>query len=344
MKPRPHARAGLSRPTLHIREGRPAWRRWFPIIIALGLLAAAPIVSHAQGAGADSVLLTWTAVGDDSLTGTASAYDLRMGTSPISDAGWSSATQLSGVTAPRPSGSLESFMVRGLTRGTPYWFALKTRDDAGNWSRISNVLQWDWVFDTAPPAAPGGLAGAIAGSSIHLTWSANAEPDLLGYTVYRSVAAAGPFTAISGSPISPTEFFDSNVPAGASAVWYKVSASDVNGNESARSAALSFTVGSAQVVSSYSIETPYPNPSRIPDPVRIPVMVPATGVSLLILDIRDSGNRLVRRLDLSRLTPGPHTATWDGRNFAGRDVAPGAYRAWLIAGDLRQSVRLLRLP
>ena len=320
------------------------WRRWFPIIIALGLLAAAPIVSHAQGAGADSLELTWTAVGDDSLTGTATAYDLRMDTSPITDAGWGSATPVGGVTAPRPSGSLESHMVRGLTRGTTYWFAIKTRDDAGNWSRISNVLQWDWVFDTAPPAAPGGLAGSRTGGSIHLTWSANAEPDLLGYTVYRSTAAGGPFTAITGSPLSATEFLDSNVPAGAPSVWYKVSASDVNGNESARSAALSFSTGSTEVASAYSIETPYPNPSKLTDMVRIPVMVPATGASLVLIDIRDSGNRLIRRLDLSRLTPGPHTVSWDGRNFSGRDVAPGAYRAWLIAGDLHQSVRLLRLP
>jgi hypothetical protein len=34
---------------------------------------------------------------------------------------------------------MESFTVTGLTAGTTYWFALKTRDEAGNVSELSNV-------------------------------------------------------------------------------------------------------------------------------------------------------------------------------------------------------------
>ena len=35
---------------------------------------------------------------------------------------------------------------------------------------------------------------------------------------------------------------------------------------------------------------------------------------------------------------------WDGRNDAGAEVAPGVYRAWLIDGDRRTSIKLARQP
>ena len=42
-------------------------------------------------------------------------------------------------------------VVRGLTRGTTYYFAVKSYDDVDNVSPLSNVVQWDWVHDTARP-------------------------------------------------------------------------------------------------------------------------------------------------------------------------------------------------
>jgi FlgD Ig-like domain len=344
MRARPSSRIRIARPMLQRRSQRPMWRRLFPFLVALGLLVVAPVLSHAQGAGADSVRLTWTAVGDDSLTGTATVYDLRMSTSPISEAQWSAATSVAGVPTPLASGTLQTALVNGLTRGTTYYFAIKTGDDAGNWSGISNVVQWDWVLDTAPPAAPSGLAGARAGGGIQLTWAANAEADLQGYTVFRATNASGPFTALTGSLLASPDFVDATPPAGASNVWYAVSASDVNGNESARSASVSVAFSTSSSTGAIAIRTPYPNPSSIANSVRIPVDVPPGGAAGALLDITDAGNRRVRRIDLGHLVPGPQDVTWDGRNDAGREVAPGAYRAWLIAGEQRQSVRLLRVP
>jgi flagellar hook assembly protein FlgD len=52
----------------------------------------------------------------------------------------------------------------------------------------------------------------------------------------------------------------------------------------------------------------------------------------------------VRRLELQGLGSGPATVDWDGQNDAGREVAPGVYRAWLIVGDTRKVIRLVRVP
>jgi len=83
-----------------------------------------------------SLTLRWTAPGDDSLTGTASQYDIRYATS--SGTSWASMTQVTGEPAPRAAGSSESFTVTGLSPNTLYYFRLKTADEALNWSGLSN--------------------------------------------------------------------------------------------------------------------------------------------------------------------------------------------------------------
>jgi len=85
-----------------------------------------------------SITLTWTAPGDDGNNGTASQYDIRYSTSEITEENWNSATQCTGVPAPKPAGSSETFTVTGLSPNTTYYFALKTADEVPNWSPISN--------------------------------------------------------------------------------------------------------------------------------------------------------------------------------------------------------------
>ena len=87
----------------------------------------------------NSVTLHWTAPGSNDNVGTASQYDIRYSTSPITEASWDSATQCTGEPAPQPAGSSESFNVVGLSPGTMYYFALKAADNVPNWSELSNV-------------------------------------------------------------------------------------------------------------------------------------------------------------------------------------------------------------
>ena len=45
------------------------------------------------------------------------------------------------------------------------------------------------VFDPTPPAAPTGLTPTAGNGSVSLTWTANGEPDLSGYNIYRSTTS-----------------------------------------------------------------------------------------------------------------------------------------------------------
>jgi hypothetical protein len=308
------------------------------------LLLLAPLAAHAQGA--DTVVVAWTAPGDDGSVGTAASYELRMSTSAITAANWSQATVVTQDPLPAPmvAGTRQTSIVRGLTRGTTYWFAIKTTDDAGNQSAISNIVQWNWVYDTAPPAAPSGVsASKQSDTSVRVTWAANSEPDLSGYNVYRSLASGGPYVKQNVSLLNATDYDDSSIPTGTDQVWYQLSAVDNSGNESARSATIAVSLAAAATTAGWSMETGYPNPSSTGSTVHIPVVVPGFGGSAVLEILNDAGQRITRR-DLGTLAPGTTELLWDGRNDAGRTVAPGVYTAWLITGPTRLSVRLVRVP
>ncbi len=88
--------------------------------------------------GRSTAAVSWTAPGDDAGVGTAAGYDLRLSTSPITVANFSSATPIA-TDSPGPAGTRECASVRGLSPCTTYYFALKAVDEAGNWSDLSNV-------------------------------------------------------------------------------------------------------------------------------------------------------------------------------------------------------------
>ncbi|KAF0244777.1 MAG: hypothetical protein FD180_2236 [Planctomycetota bacterium] len=131
-----------------------------------------------------TVTLTWTAPGDDGTAGQAAAYDLRYAFTPINtEADFTAATQVSGEPAPAPSSWPELMAVAGLLPGTSYWFALKTLDEAGNASGISNSPRGTTLPapDVTPPAAVTDLTVLGTTSvSASLQWTAPGDDGMSG--------------------------------------------------------------------------------------------------------------------------------------------------------------------
>ena len=192
------------------------------------------------------------------------------------------------------------------------------------------------------PATPSGLSASAQPGGVHVQWSANAEPDLAGYHVYRAPAQSGPFTRLDGAAVTTTTFTDASAPDSAS-LWYAVSAVDASGNESARTAAYRVWLQGGDVAA-FQVQAAYPNPSPLAVTVTIPVNVPVSGPFDARIDILNGAGERVRTLDLRGLTPGTNNVTWDGRSDGNRTCAPGVYRAWLQAGGVSQQVKLVRTP
>jgi len=92
----------------------------------------------AQMVGDNSVVLRWNAPSDNGQA--AVGYDLRMATSTITSGNFTSASLLPALPVPLAPGTVQTYIVTGLTKSTAYSFAIKSRDVTGNWSAISNVL------------------------------------------------------------------------------------------------------------------------------------------------------------------------------------------------------------
>jgi hypothetical protein len=319
----------------------PAGWGLFPLALILLLLVLAPVLAHGQSA--DSVVVRWTAPGDDGAVGTAERYDLRVSNLPIDAGNFESAAAVTGMPAPLAAGSRQTITVRNLVRGTVYYFALRTRDDAGNWSPVSNLVRWDWILDTAPPAAPAGMTATVDEGTVRVQWTPSAEPDVAGYRVYRAVQSDGPFVLVSGGTITANEWVEP-MPDRVPVAYYEVTAIDASGNESARSARAIATLTSTNATAELKVEGSYPNPSRIDGPVTIPVIVPASGVTDAWVEILDSGRRRVRRIEIGTMAAGRRDVTWDGKNDANQTCAPGVYRGWLHTNQGRQAIRIVRVP
>ena len=85
-----------------------------------------------------SATIQWTAPGDDDTVGCSIEYDMRGSYDSITALNFEQAYKFDEPPAPLPFGLVHQYVVDGLEPDSTYYFAIKTRDDAGNWSGISN--------------------------------------------------------------------------------------------------------------------------------------------------------------------------------------------------------------
>lgn len=90
----------------------------------------------------NNAVLSWTAPGDDNNQGKGNQYDIRYSSVPIgSDTliWWNLAIRVDSVPEPSSSGHEDSCMIHNLSIDNSHYFALRTADEANNWSGISNI-------------------------------------------------------------------------------------------------------------------------------------------------------------------------------------------------------------
>lgn len=223
--------------------------------------APAAVSNLAAGsATANSVLLSWTAPGDDGNSGTATSYDIRYGLAPIVEANWGAALQAMGEPVPLMAGSAQSFSLTGLSCGTTYFFALKSADEVPNLSAISNSPSAVTLPcpDTSAPETgiTSGPSGTIAVNNVTFTWTGTDNVTAMANLLfaYRLDPIEASFSAF-GSATSRTY---SNLPNGT--YTFLVQARDGANNVDLSPASQSFTVNVPPVA---SIQVTAPNGGEV---------------------------------------------------------------------------------
>jgi len=325
----------------------------------------APSAIANLGAGNEtetSIELVWTAPGDDGMLGTAAQYDIRYSTSPIGDANWDQATQVSGEPSPKAGGSAEAFVVSGLVAGTTYYFAVKVADEVPNWSGLSNVVSRTTATDQTPPAAIDDLQASSGENNgeIDLVWTAPGDDGHTGIADLYAIAyskeviteANWQLTSTVSDPPAPLEpgslqaFTITGLDFG-DVYYVAMVTGDDNGNISGLSnidtAVSTFSIISdvdddqGNVPTTFELSQNYPNPFN--PSTTIEYAVPRTGhVRLTVYNVL--GQVTTTLVDMVQ-TPGQYTAVWDGTDQSHQPVATGVYLYHLQAGEHIQSKRMV---
>ncbi len=137
-------------------------------------------------------------------------------------------------------------------------------------------LVFSKLLDLHQPPSPVDLSGLGSTSSIPLTWGHSAVPDLLGYNVYRSASAAGPFTRLTPIPTERTSYYVDASLATLTRYYYQVTAVDSSGNESDRSPVVSVSTNPP-----YHTNFPFPIPAASNSPVAVDHVWPGYPLSIV---------------------------------------------------------------
>jgi len=134
--------------------------------------------------GDGEVQLTWTAPGDDNFTGAlkcGSRYLFVYSTATPTDSelSWPATYWTIISTYAANPGDNQQKIISNLPYETTWYFCIKTRDEAGNWSALSNAAT---VFVLVTPGMITDLSAAtgIRGRTIELNWTAPGDDGYIG--------------------------------------------------------------------------------------------------------------------------------------------------------------------
>jgi hypothetical protein len=161
----------------------------------------------ATGATETQVSLSWTAPGDDGMTGTVHHYLVRRSENPITNrTEFDAADAVSGPSTLVSATNTQTLDVPCPAKETLYYFGLIAVDDSGNESNMATIS--GSTVDTTPPGKTTNLAVVFASTtntSVTLTWPAPGDDGLtIGVATHYEIyyAAAPAVIASDGSNLA----------------------------------------------------------------------------------------------------------------------------------------------
>jgi hypothetical protein len=133
-------------------------------------------------------------------------------------------------------GDVRQYLDSTVVPEKTYFYAIQTRssEDPPAWGPVSATISVT-TTDIFPPAVPAGLGVVVSTGRVELAWDPNSEIDLQGYNIYRGTSETV-FQKITGTAVVANSFTDS--PPKGGTYYYRVTAVDRKGNESAPSTPL----------------------------------------------------------------------------------------------------------
>ena len=171
------------------------------------------------------------------------------------------ASAASGITATLSSSS--AYIVPGSITGSPqsyqdidpnssttasFGFTITSSYTSGHEDDLYFILtihdshgkEWTTSFNLKKPSTPSSTSLSFTGheTSIDVRWAPNSDSDLKGYNVYRNSSLSGNYQKVNNRLIEGTSYFNDMGLEKETIYYYKVSAVDVDANESGLTSAM----------------------------------------------------------------------------------------------------------
>ncbi|MFH1509251.1 MAG: glycosyl hydrolase family 18 protein [bacterium] len=137
--------------------------------------------------GENSVQVSWSAPGDNFKDGQANHYEIRYDTEIITNENFASANIYEAAPGPLTPSEKQVWELRDLEPDQKYYIAIKTFDEVGNVSEISNVVK-AVLPDNTIPSAPTDLQIVPGDKELNLTWGKSSSQDVVGYQISYQVS------------------------------------------------------------------------------------------------------------------------------------------------------------
>lgn len=120
-----------------------------------------------------SLVLNWTASGENNHEGKAADFEIRYSKNPITEINFNEATLVTNAPAPPPSGTTVTYELKNLVPVTTYYVAMKSSDVFSNVSPLSNIVSAKTYQVPTPELVTAQVTtelytGALSTPSIHV--------------------------------------------------------------------------------------------------------------------------------------------------------------------------------
>lgn len=232
-------------------------------------------------------------------------------------------------------------MLSGLDMESIYHFCVASEDEVGLRTETpDDTFSIIDAGDGLPPATPEVPDVVVTDAGLRISLPQSPEPAVVAHRVYRRAESDLFFEMIAEVPVSEDAYVDADA-AGGVVYEYTVSAIDLWGVESSRSAAITCVAGTDTNAHLWV----FPNPIRESATLRIAAPVSGTRGESWDYTIRiyDAAGRLVRTMSGRGVEDVVKNVRWDARDELAEIVSSGVYFCEVTAAGSRARTKLIVL-
>jgi fibronectin type 3 domain-containing protein len=125
-----------------------------------------------------------------------------------------------------PGKNANSFTDSGLAAGTNYYYVAQTTSKNGSGASVtsSNSAEFAWATLANPVA---GMTAAPSAATIVLSWPAQSQNGITGYTIYRSNRSGGAYASVGNAAANATSYTDAAGPG--ATFFYVITSNTISG-------------------------------------------------------------------------------------------------------------------